>query len=290
MNDTSYRGGGRDATGSDAVAIQLADRRRRLLWRSFAIVGVMALLASIAGCLFMFRTQGLRADLAAMREEVGEELTMMSFGGANEAVARHLPQLIDTTVRWRRKFETKRERFRGMDAEIDQVQQMHRLELAARRWLSDLEAVSPMQRTECWRNHLKAAVEAEQKKWPNRTRRRTAADCIADSAKEIWYGAKHSGMWPIGVCQRTMELAKGGNAVTSLSAGKRLRYILFPYHLSSFTTLRFAAIVLTTVALGYLLCWLGLKSRFGWLSYAGLFYFLYLLNISFFIVWLEVAK
>ena len=54
--------------------------------------------------------------------------------------------------------------------------------------------------------------------------------------------------------------------------------------------LRLAGIALVTSGLGYLLCWLGMKSRFGWLSYLGLIYFLYLVNVAIFIVWLEVTR
>jgi hypothetical protein len=83
---------------------------------------------------------------------------------------------------------------------------------------------------------------------------------------------------------------KGGSGIDRLEVGDRLRYILFPYRLSAFTMLRLMGITLATSVLGYLMCWFGLKSRFGWLSYAGLFYFLYLLMIALFIVFLEVTK
>lgn len=287
MSDMKDRFGG---TSNEAGASPLAAARRRRIWRIVIGANVVALIATIAGCLFMMRTQGLKADIAEMRDEVGEALTMMSLGGASEAVARHLPKIIDTTARWDRKFAAKRESFRGLDSEINQVQTMHRLGGAAERWRKDLEGISPMQRNELWQKSIKAQIEAEQKKWPNRTHEKGVSEWMLDLWKEFWFGVKHGAVWPFGVYERIAELVKGGGAVDRIGVGDRLRYIFFPYRLSSFTMLRLMGITIVTSAFGYLLCWLGLKSRFGWLSYAGLVYFLYLLNIAFFIVYLEVTK
>ena len=277
-------------TGHDAVAARLAATRRRRIWQVVIVAHAVALVAAIAGCLFMMKSQGVQADVARMRDEVGETLTMMSLGGAGEAVAKHLPRLIDTTARWDRAFAAKREGFRGMDFEINQVQAMHGLGATARRWRKDLEGVSPMQRNEFWQKNLKAQVEAEQKKWPNRTHERGASDWMRDTWKELCFGLKHGATWPVGVYERLVEIAKGGRAIDRLDVGDRLRYILFPYRLSAFTMLRLAGIVLATSGLGYLLCGLGLRPRLGGLSYAGLAYFLYLLMVALFIVWLEVTK
>lgn len=279
-----------DGSGNDAVAAQLAAKKRRRVWHMVIAANVVAVVATVAGCLFMMRTQGVKADVEKMRNEVGEMLTMMSLGGASESVARHLPALIDTAARWDRNFAKRRESFRGMDAEINQVQAMHRLGDLAERWRKELEGVSPMQRNELWQKGLKARVEAEQKKWPNRTHKKGASEWARDLWKEFWFGLKHGVAWPVGVYQRTYDLARGGASLDRLEIGDRLRYILFPYRLSSFTMLRLAGIALATSGLGYMMCWLGLKSRFGWLSYAGLVYFLYLLNIALFIVYLEVFQ
>ena len=131
-------------TSNDAVAARLAAAKRRRVWHIVIVANAVAIVASIAGCLFMMRTQSLHSDIAKMRDEVGESLTMMSLGGASEAVARHIPRLVDTVARWDRKFAAKRESFRGMDAEINQVQAMHRLGLEAERWRKELEGISPM--------------------------------------------------------------------------------------------------------------------------------------------------
>lgn len=277
-------------TNNDAVVAQLVTAKGRRIWRIVLVSNAVAILAAIAGCLFMMGSSGVKADVVKMRDEVGETLTMMTLGGASEAVAKHIPRLIDTTARWDRKFAEKRESFRGMDAEINKVQEMHRLGAAAERWRKDLEGISPMQRAEFWQKSLKAQVEAEQKKWPNRTHKKGASEWLGDMGKEFWSGVKHGALWPIGIYERTSELVRGGRGIDNLEVGDRLRYILFPYRLSTFTMLRLLGIVLVTSAFGYLLCWLGLKSRFGWLSYAGLFYFLYLLNIALFILWLEATK
>ena len=281
---------GTGGTNNDAIVAQLVAAKSRRIWRIVLVANAVAILAAIAGCLFMMKAQGVKADVAQMRDEVGETLTMMTLDGAGEAVAKHIPRLIDTTARWDRKFAARREGFRGMDAEINKVQEMHRLGAAAERWRKDLEGVSPMQRNELWQKNVKAQVEAEQKRWPNRTHEKGATEWLGDMGKELWYGVKHGTLWPIGIYERTAELVKGWRGIDNLEVGDRLRYILFPYRLSTFTMLRLLGIVLVTSAFGYLLCWLGLKSRFGWLSYAGLFYFLYLLNIALFIVWLEVTK
>lgn len=290
MTGARDRFDGPGGSGNDVVAARLAAERRSRVWHVVIAVNAVALVATIAGCLFMMRTQGLQTDIARMRDEVGESLTMMSLGGASEAVARHLPRLIDTVARWDRKFAAKSERFRGMDVEINHVQAMHCLGLEAARWRSELEGVSPMQRNELWQKSLKARVEGEQKKWPNRTHQKGIGEWMLDLWKEFWFGMKHGFAWPVGIYNRTTELVKGGRDVDRLEVGDRFRYILFPYRLSSFTMLRLAGVVLTTSCLGYLLCWLGLKSRFGWMSYVGLIYFLYLFNIAFFIVWLEVTR
>ena len=114
-------------TENDAVAARLAATRRRRVWQIVIGAHAVALIAAIVGCLFMMKSQGVQADVARMRDEVGETLTMMSLGGVGEAVAKHLPRLIDTTARWDRAFAAKRESFRGMDVEINQVQAMHNL-------------------------------------------------------------------------------------------------------------------------------------------------------------------
>ena len=98
----------------------------------------------------------------------------------------------------------------------------------------------------------------------------------------------HALVWPCGIYARTVEIWKGGGAIESLTFGERLRYILFPYNLSAFTMLRLAGIAFVTSAIGYLMCWIGLKTGLGWLSYTGLIYFLYLLMLAVFIVCLEV--
>ena len=84
-------------------------------------------------------------------------------------------------------------------------------------------------------------------------------------------------------------MVKGGGAVDRLDFGQRVYYVLFPFRLSGITMPWLGGVTFTTSAIGYLLCWLGLKSRFGWMSYAGLVYFLYLLIAALFIVWLEVS-
>ncbi len=283
-----YRSAGN--TSNDVVAAQIAAARRRRVWKIFFISNAVALIAAIAGCLFMMGSQGVHADVAKMRDEVGETLTMMSLGGASEAVARYIPRLIDTTERWDRKFAMKREAFRGLDVEINQVQAMHNLGLSAERWRRDLEGISPMQRNELWQKGLKAQVEGEQKKWPNITHQKGWLEWLLDVWKEFWFGMRHGLTWPCGIYDRTAELVRGGRAMDSLGVGDRLRYILFPYRLSAFTMLRLGGIALVTSGLGYLMCWLGLKSKFGWLSYVGLIYFLYLINVAIFIVWLEVTR
>ena len=277
-------------TRNDSVAAQLAAAKRRLILKIVFVANAVAVLAAIAGCLFMMGSSGVKSDVAKMRDEVGEALTMMTLGGANEAVAKHIPRLIDTTGRWGHKFAAKREGFRGMDAQINQVQSMYRLHEMAERWHKDLEGVSAMQRNEFWQKSLKAQVEAEQKKWPNRTHQKGASEWMVDLWKEFWFGLKHGLEWPVGLYTRMVELVKGGRDIDNLEIGDRLRYILFPYRLSGFTMLRLAGIAFATSGIGYLLCWIGLKSRFGWLSYVGLLYFLYLLNIALFILWLEVTK
>lgn len=287
MQNRNVRTGG---TSNDAVAAQLAAARRRLVLRIVVAANVIALVAAIAGCLFMMKSSGVKTNVTKMRDEIGETLTMMSLGGANEAVAKYLPRLIDTSARWDRKFAERSESFRGMDVEINQVQAMHRLGGMAERWHRELEGISPTQRNEYWQKSLKAQIEAEQKNWPSRTHQKGMGEWVVDLGKEFWFGLKHGLLWPIGVYERTVELTKGGSVIDRLGIGDRLRYTLFPYRLSGFTMLRLLGIALATSVLGYLMCWIGLKSRFGWLSYVGLFYFLYLLNIALFIVWLEVTK
>lgn len=278
-------------TDNDAVAAQIAQSRRRRVWKVVIVSNAVALIAAIAGCLFMMRTQGIHTDIAKMRDEVGETLTMMSLGGASEAVTRYLPVLIDTTARWDRKFAAKSEAFRGLDVEINQVQAMHNLGVAAERWRRELEGISPMQRNELWQKGLKAQVEGEQKKWPNLTHKKGWTEWLKDVGLEFWFGMKHGLVWPCGIYDRTAELVRGGRGIDSLGFGDRFHYILFPYYsLSAFTMLRLAGIALVTTGLGYAMCWVGLKSKFGWLSYLGLIYFLYLINVAIFIVWLEVTR
>lgn len=291
MNSAFDRSGRASAAPArnDANAAIMASKRRRV-WHVVVGANVTALVAVIAGCLFMMRTQGIRADVAAMRDEVGESLTMMTIGGASEAVSRHIPKLIGTTAQWDRKFAARSESFRGLDREIDQVQSMHRLGATAERWRRELEGVSPMQRNEYWQKNLKAQVEAEQKKWPNRTHEKGASEWLLDWWKDFWFGMKHAFVWPVGIYERTAELIRGGRSVEQLSVGDRLRYIVFPYRLSAFSMLRLAGIAIVTSIFGYLMCWVGMKTRFGFLSYVGLLYFLYLLMIAIFIVCLEVFQ
>ena len=290
MGDYRERFAGTHSAANDAVSARLAAERRRRVWRIVIVANAVALVAAIAGCLFMVRTQGVHADIAKMRDEVGETLTMMTMNGASETVARYLPRLIDTTGRWSRKFAAKSESFRGLDKEIDQVQAMQRLGQTAERWRVELEGVSAMHRNELWQKSIKAQVEGEQKKWPNLTHRKGVSEWAVDLLKECWYGVKHGLCWPYGIYERTVEVAKGGRAIDKLNIGERLRYILFPYRLPAFTMLRLLGIAFATSGVGYLMCVIGLKSRFGWLSYVGLVYFLYLLMIALFIVYLEVTK
>lgn len=290
MTVGGYRQAG--GTANDVVAMQLAATKRRRVWKIVIIANAVALVASLVGCLFMMKTQGLHSDIAKMRDEVGETLTMMSLGGANEAVSKYLPRLIDVTARWDRKFALKSEAFRGMDAELNQAQAMHRLGATAENWRRDLEGSSPMLRNELWQNTIKAQVENEQKKWPNLTHKKGMSEWMRDIGMEFWFGVRHGFEWPCGMYERTVELAtKDDPGINNLGFGDRLHYILFPYYnLSAFTMLRLGGIALVTSGVGYLLCWIGLKWRFGWLSYVGLLYFLYLMNVAVFIAWLEVTR
>ena len=281
---------GAGGTGNEAIAAQIAAAYRRRVWKIVIIANVVALVAAIGGCLFMMRSHGVKADVAKMRDEVGETLTMMTLGDSNEAVAKYLPRLIDKTVKWGRAFDGKREEFRGLDVEINHVQSMRRLKVRAEVWHKEISDVPREQRDAFWQKNLKAQVEAEQKMWPNRTARRSAGGWLVEMWKEVWFGMRHGLTWPQGVYERTRELIKFGWGVRDMGVGDRLRYILFPYRLSAFTMLRLLGIALATSGIGYLMCWLGLRSRFAWLSYVGLLYFLYLLNIALFIVWLEVTK
>ena len=267
-----------------------ADARRRRVWKAVVAASALSLVAAIAGCLFMLGTRGVQADVARMRDEVGETLTMMSLGGADEAAARHLPRLVDAAARWRRAFAAQRARFRGLDAEIDQAQALERLGEAAARWRRELEGAAPARRDALWRRSLKPQIADEQKRWPNRLRRKGAAGWAREAWAEFLFGAKHGSTWPVGLCERTAELARGGCAVDRLGVGDRLRYVFFPYRLSAFTMLRLAGIACATTAIGYLLCWIGMRARFGALSYAGLLSFLYLVLVSLFIILLEVTK
>ncbi len=274
----------------DVVAAQLTRAKRRRFWHFFIAAHIIALISSIVGCLLMMRTEDLKVEITEMRNEIGETVTMMSLGDGGEALARHIPRLLDQVAHWERRFAKKRERFRGMDEEINRVQALHRLGIDAQSWRKELESVSPRQRGEYWRTRLKARVEAEQKKWPNRMRERVASDWLKDLGKEFYFGVKHGLLWPYGIYERTAELVRGGRGIESLGLGVRLRYVLFPYRLSGFTWLRLIGIMAITSAVGYLLCWLGLHSRFSGLSYVGLLYFLYLLNIALFILYLETTK
>lgn len=287
VSDIKNRFGG---TSNDAVAANIMAAKRRRIWKIVIISNIVALIAAITGCLFMVRTQGIQADVAEMRDEVGESLTMMTLGGASEAVARHIPRLIDTTERWNRKFDSKRESFRGLDVEINHVQAMSRLTKTAERWRKELENISPMQRNDLWLKSLKSQVESEQKKWPHRVHKKGFGEWAWDFGKEFWFGLNHGALWPVGIYERTAELIKGGRGIESLEIEERLHYIMFPYRLSNFTILRLMGITLATSLLGYLMCYLGLKTRLGGLSYIGLIYFLYLLLIAIFIVYLEVME
>jgi len=277
-------------TSNDLIAANLAAVRRRRIWRIVIAASVLSFVAAIAGCLFMMRTRGVQVEVERMRNEVGELLTAMVNGGVGESFARHIPRLVDVTAQWDRKFAERSESFRGLSVEIDQVQEMHRLGVKAEGWRKELEVIAPTQRGELWQKSIKPKIVAEQKKWPNRTHEKGASEWMQDFGKEFWYGVKHGFSWPVGLYQRMAELIRGGGAISQLDAGDCLRYLLFPYRLSGFTVLRLAGIVLTTTGLGYALCWLGLKTRLGWLSYAGLINFLYLLNIALFILYLEVTK
>ena len=166
---------------------------------------------------------------------------------------------------------------------------MHRLGVTAEHWRKELEAVAPTQRGELWQKSLKAQIAAEQKKWPNRTHEKNASEWFGDLGKEFWFGLKLGFTWPVGLYDRFSQIVKGGGAIDRLELGDMIRFLFFPYRVSSFTMLRLFGIVLATSLIGYFCCWLGLKSRFGFLSYIGLVYFLYLLNIALFILYLEVV-
>ena len=113
---TRNRVAGPDERTNDAITAQLAAAKGRRIWRIVLAANAVAILAAIAGCFFMMGSSGVKTDVAKMRDEVGETLTMMTLGGASEAVAKHIPRLIDTTAQWDRKFAARREGFRGMDA------------------------------------------------------------------------------------------------------------------------------------------------------------------------------
>lgn len=274
---------------NDDIAGKIIRKRHRLIWHIVLAISVAAIIGTIAGCLLMMRSEGVQSEVSKMRDQVGEILTMMSLGGASEAVARYLPSLIDVTGYWDGKFAAKRENFRGLDNEINHVQAMNHLRRSAEIWHKELENVSPMQRHELWQKSLKAAIEAEQKKWPNRTHEKSIFESIAELWVQFYSGIKQGALWPVGIYMRISEIVRGGPAIDRFGFGDCLRYILFPYRLHGFTMLRLCGILVVTTFIGYMLCWLGMKSRFGWLSHVGLLYFLYLLNIAFFIVYLEVS-
>lgn len=284
LHDRLSRAGGNNATAESQRVV--AKRRRILL--IVIVASAIALVGAIGGCLFMMRTRGVQVEVAQMRDEVGETLTMMSLGGPNEAVAKYLPSLISTIARWNHKFQGERESFRKLDKEITQVQEMDSLGMKAERWRMELEGVSTAQRNEYWQKCIKEQIDAEQKGWPNLTHKKGTAEWVQDVWKEFWYGMRFGLFWPCSVYDSMAQLVKGGPGVQDLDFGGRLRLILFPYTLSHFTMLRLAGIVFAISGIGYLMCWIGLKTRLGWMSYVGLIYFLYLLIVAAFIICLEV--
>ena len=270
------------------VADQLAHKRVRLFWRSAIAVSTFALLVSVVGCLFMMRSQGVREEVAEMRQDVGASLTQMQSRDPGEVFARCIPALEERLLHWKERFANT-SRFRGMDEEINSVQAMYRLEASVQRWHAELEGVSAMQRHDTWTRLVHPQVEAEAKNWPNVIREKRSWEWGVDFGKEFGYGISHGMTWPYGVWTRLVEVVKmNGNKGAELF--DYIRYVIFPYKLSVFTFIRLAGIIGSVLGLGFLFCWLGTKFNYlSALSYLGLLYFVYLLVAALFIVWLEVA-
>lgn len=270
------------------VAAQLAHKRVRRFWRTAIAVAVFALLASVVGCLFMMRSQGVREEVAEMRLEVGSSLTLMLSRDPGEVFARLIPELEQRIVNWKKRFADT-SRFRGMDEEINSVQAMFRLETSVERWRADLEGVSATQRYDTWTRLIQPQIEAEAKNWPNVIKEKRSWEWGVDFGKEFGYGLWHGVTWPYGMWTRLVE-------VTKMKSNKNaelfdyIRYVIFPYKLSVFTFIRLAGIIGSVLGLGFLFCWLGTKINcLSPLSYLGLVYFVYLLVAALFILWLEVS-
>jgi len=104
---------------------------------------------------------------------------------------------------------------------------------------------------------------------------------------EFLFGVKFAALWPVGIYQRAGELKAAEGEVDFVEG---VKYLVFPHLPSRFSLFRMAGVVLTVMLIGWLLCWLGLKTGSGILVGAGVINFVYLVNVSFIMIYLEVTK
>lgn len=268
MFDTSYQQtlrGRKGTTGKEA-------RSRRRFWIVVLVASITGAAVLSAGCLLLLGRPSIEEGLADMENDIGRDMLELSIASASRGL-KMIPQIKDKAEKWAGGLDRLGD-FRRRDQDIDRAQKLRPLIRKAEKWESALSSVPPGARAEIWQR-LKFEIAAEAQSWPvvavpERPRR-------LFNWRFLFEGAQLGALWPAGLVRRgTFVANRGLRGVSGLSSQQALRYIFHPYGKWSFEMTHLLGFGLAALAVGYLLCWIGMRVNVACISYLGVAYFLYI--------------
>ena len=125
-------------------------------------------------------------------------------------------------------------------------------------------------------NRFRTELLAERDEWPPPPAPGFTL-VVSEGVSRALDGILEGVCWPFRAGKRAWECYRPG--APAVSFGKKMRYIVFPWTLFALSFPWLIGLGFMAAAVGYFLCWLGMKADSLFLSFLGLLYFLFIVVI-----------
>lgn len=125
-------------------------------------------------------------------------------------------------------------------------------------------------------NRFRTELLAERDKWPPPPVPGFSL-VVSEGVSRALDGLLEGVCWPFKTGKRAWECWKLG--APPVPFGKKLRYVVFPWTLAAMSFPWLLGLGFMASAVGYFLCWLGMKADSLFLSFLGLLYFLFIVVV-----------
>lgn len=258
------------STAEDAVAKPF----RRFVRIVCLVVGVFVLLGACA--VSWKRAHSLPAKLEAMENDVSRMLADALAAPQNGELAAVIERGQTLATVWRGRFKSVNP---GSDAKsAEKLLRLQALEEDLlprwRRILSPLAADSGAMPWEKRLRLVRAELLSQQEKWPPPPAPPLRI-VLSDGVRKLSEGAVWGVSWPWEAGRRTFVVWNDPAAKLARTPAK-LRFAFFPWRLGAMSFPWILGFGAAAAAVGYFLCWIGMKANSMPLSMLGLVYFAYI--------------